>query len=185
MQSWNPGGWNTLLHHGSALEVVVYLFKTFNVGHTQKITGIIHTCGALFTCSTDKTVKVLEPNFNPGLISNLSDITAEVAEVRLYSISIHYSTYIEYLAIHLTHNNFSIYECCDKWSHCLSLSLCTYSCQKKAIIYPSLNAQWGLFFPGGSFKFSIISVRTIVNGRLYKLFISPILFSPHSNIYFI
>lgn len=125
MQSWNlfPGGWNTLLHHGSALEVVVYLFKTFNVGHTQKITGIIHTCGALFTCSTDKTVKVLEPNFNPGLISNLSDITAEVAEVRLYSISIHYSTYIEYLAIHLTHNNFSIYECCDKWSHCLSLSL--------------------------------------------------------------
>lgn len=57
------------------------LVKTYNVGHAQKVTGIIHTPGILITCSTDKTVKVLEPNLNPGLIVNLTEMTSEVAEI--------------------------------------------------------------------------------------------------------
>lgn len=60
------------------------LVQTYSIGHAGKVTGIIHTRGVLMTCSTDKTIKVLEPNLDPGLIVNLTEMTSEVAEVRLF-----------------------------------------------------------------------------------------------------
>ena len=50
------------------------------------MTGIVHTLGALFTCSTDRTAKVLEPSANPGLISNLTDLKSELTGVSLSSL---------------------------------------------------------------------------------------------------
>ena len=56
-------------------------FQTYDVGHTGKATGIVYTHGALFTCSTDKTIRVLEPNRNPGVIHTITSHEAEVAGV--------------------------------------------------------------------------------------------------------
>ncbi|KAK3091231.1 hypothetical protein FSP39_018130 [Pinctada imbricata] len=55
--------------------------QTYDVGHTGKATGIIYTPGALFTCSTDKTIKILEPSRNPGPIQTLTAHDAEVARI--------------------------------------------------------------------------------------------------------
>ena len=45
------------------------------------MTGIIYTPGALFTCSTDNTIKVLEPSLNPGTINTITGHKGEVARV--------------------------------------------------------------------------------------------------------
>ena len=45
------------------------------------MTGIVYTPGALFTCSTDNTIKVLEPNLNPGTINTITGHQGEVARV--------------------------------------------------------------------------------------------------------
>lgn len=59
----------------------LHIVDTYDVGHSQKVTGVIHTSGVMFTCSTDKTVKVLEPSLNPQLIISLNDINAEIAKI--------------------------------------------------------------------------------------------------------
>ena len=45
------------------------------------MTGIVYTPGALFTCSTDNTIKVLEPSLNPGTINTITGHQGEVARV--------------------------------------------------------------------------------------------------------
>ncbi|XP_033738875.1 F-box/WD repeat-containing protein 9-like [Pecten maximus] len=57
------------------------IVQSYDVGHTGKVTGVHYTTGALFTCSTDKTVKVLEPSRNPEVISTLDSHKGEVARL--------------------------------------------------------------------------------------------------------
>ena len=51
------------------------------MGHTDKLTGVIHTEGAIYTSSNDKTVKVLEPSLDPGPITTLEGHSSGVAGV--------------------------------------------------------------------------------------------------------
>nr|XP_022313045.1 uncharacterized protein LOC111118050 [Crassostrea virginica] len=51
---------------------------TFDVGHKGKATGVVYTPGALFSCSTDSTIKVLEPSVNPEAYTTIKDHTAAV-----------------------------------------------------------------------------------------------------------
>ncbi|XP_046544819.1 F-box/WD repeat-containing protein 9-like [Haliotis rubra] len=48
------------------------LVEKFDVGHKSKLTGVTHNLGAVYTCSTDHTVKVLEPSRDPGVIATLN-----------------------------------------------------------------------------------------------------------------
>ena len=59
----------------------MYYFQSYDVGHSGKVTGIIYSPGALFTCCTDTTIKILEPSLNPGTISTIKDHDGEVARV--------------------------------------------------------------------------------------------------------
>ncbi|CAH1772302.1 unnamed protein product, partial [Owenia fusiformis] len=45
--------------------------QSYETGQSGKITDLHNTLGAIFSASTDKTVNVLEPNENPGVISQL------------------------------------------------------------------------------------------------------------------
>ena len=57
------------------------VLQTYNVGHTDKLTGVIHTEGAIYTSSSDATVRVLEPSLNPGPITTLQKHSTGVAGV--------------------------------------------------------------------------------------------------------
>ena len=60
------------------------IVETYDVGHKGKVTDIIQTTGALFTCSTDKTVKVLEPCLSPAqpkVITTLEQHIADMASI--------------------------------------------------------------------------------------------------------
>jgi len=46
------------------------------------MSGVIRTLGALFTCSFDGTVKVLEPTTPPSLIADLNLGDGQVSRVR-------------------------------------------------------------------------------------------------------
>ncbi|XP_046353585.1 F-box/WD repeat-containing protein 9-like [Haliotis rufescens] len=48
------------------------LVEKYDVGHKGKLTGVVHTLGAVYTSSTDHTIKVLEPSRNPGVIATLT-----------------------------------------------------------------------------------------------------------------
>lgn len=79
-QLW-VGDKSGLLHLIDANDGDFSVVETYNVGHSGKITGVHQTTGALFTCSTDNTIKVLEPNADPGPITTLKKHTAEVASM--------------------------------------------------------------------------------------------------------
>ena len=57
------------------------LMQTYDIGHKGKLMGVIHTLGAIYTCCSDTTIKILEPSVRPDVIATLSNSTAEVAEV--------------------------------------------------------------------------------------------------------
>ncbi|XP_071799264.1 F-box/WD repeat-containing protein 9-like [Asterias amurensis] len=40
--------------------------QTYDVGHTGKVTDITHSLGSIITCSTDKKIRIHEPNHNPS-----------------------------------------------------------------------------------------------------------------------
>lgn len=45
------------------------------------MTGVVHTAGAIYTSSNDKTIKVLEPSVNPQAIVTLQKHDSGVARV--------------------------------------------------------------------------------------------------------
>ncbi|XP_062593768.1 uncharacterized protein LOC134255270 [Saccostrea cucullata] len=53
--------------------------QTFDVGHSGKATGVIYTPGAIFSCSTDNTIKVLDPTLNPEPLTIITEHTADVS----------------------------------------------------------------------------------------------------------
>lgn len=55
--------------------------QTIDVGHTGRLTGVIHTDGGLFTCSTDNHVKVSDPVLEPSIIADLTSHAAPVARI--------------------------------------------------------------------------------------------------------
>ncbi|KAL5020928.1 hypothetical protein ScPMuIL_000083 [Solemya velum] len=57
--------------------------QKYDMGYNGKLTGIIYTLGALFTCSTDHTIKVSEPNMDPAHIRTLKTHNGDVAQVRV------------------------------------------------------------------------------------------------------
>ncbi|XP_054711253.1 F-box/WD repeat-containing protein 9-like [Uloborus diversus] len=56
------------------------LLQSYKSGHQLKVTGIQHNLGSIITCSTDKTIRVLEPNAEPEPIAVLQG-DAEVAKI--------------------------------------------------------------------------------------------------------
>ncbi|XP_077863902.1 uncharacterized protein LOC144348387 [Saccoglossus kowalevskii] len=70
-----------LLHLMDARDGVFDIVKTYDVGHTGKLTGILHNLGCLVTCSYDKTVKIHEPNDDPETICTLLEHDGEVADI--------------------------------------------------------------------------------------------------------
>lgn len=60
---------------------LISLFQSYNVGHTEKMTGVVSTHGAIYTCSGDKTIKVLHPTREPDLITTLAVHEKEIARV--------------------------------------------------------------------------------------------------------
>ncbi|XP_012939124.1 F-box/WD repeat-containing protein 9 [Aplysia californica] len=54
---------------------------TYDVSHKDKLTGVVATLGATFTCSGDKSVKVIEPTREPEVIASLDVHTKEVAKI--------------------------------------------------------------------------------------------------------
>lgn len=58
-----------------------FIFQTFDVGHVQKMTGVVHTGGGVFTCSSDFQIKVLEPSMDPATITTLTAHTGDVTNV--------------------------------------------------------------------------------------------------------
>ncbi|XP_059149368.1 F-box/WD repeat-containing protein 9-like [Physella acuta] len=69
------------LHLHDGTEGVFQYAGFYNVSHTEKITGVINTPGAIFTCSGDRTVKVLEPTKEPDVIATLSVHNKEIAKI--------------------------------------------------------------------------------------------------------
>ena len=59
----------------------MYILQTYTGIHRGKITGVTHKMGALFTCSTDKTLKVHHPTRKPDLITTLTNHRADIAGV--------------------------------------------------------------------------------------------------------
>ncbi|XP_076441175.1 F-box/WD repeat-containing protein 9-like [Babylonia areolata] len=57
------------------------LAGNYDVGHKYKMTGVIHTEGAIYTSSNDQTVKVLEPSLDPQTITTLEKHDSGVAGV--------------------------------------------------------------------------------------------------------
>ena len=55
--------------------------QTVDVGHTGRLTGVVHTDGGIFTCSTDNSVRVVDPVLEPSVIANLTCHAAPVARV--------------------------------------------------------------------------------------------------------
>ncbi|WAR24832.1 FBXW9-like protein, partial [Mya arenaria] len=53
--------------------------KTIDVGHSGKLTGLIHTDGGVFTCCSDSKVKVIEPCLDADVITTLNAHSGEVA----------------------------------------------------------------------------------------------------------
>ncbi|XP_035659868.1 F-box/WD repeat-containing protein 9-like [Branchiostoma floridae] len=49
--------------------------------HGNKVTGVHYTLGGLYTCSTDKTIKVHEPCSQPAAICTLAETKGEVADI--------------------------------------------------------------------------------------------------------
>ncbi|XP_035218958.1 F-box/WD repeat-containing protein 9-like [Stegodyphus dumicola] len=63
------------------------LLQTYPSGHKMKVTGIQHSLGSIITCSTDKTIRVLEPNVDPGLIAVL-ERDAEISKISLFNTTL-------------------------------------------------------------------------------------------------
>lgn len=55
--------------------------QTVDVGHTGRLTGVVHTDGGIFTCSTDNSVKLVDPVLEPSVIANLTTHAAPVARI--------------------------------------------------------------------------------------------------------
>ncbi|XP_072043774.1 F-box/WD repeat-containing protein 9-like [Amphiura filiformis] len=59
------------------------IVETYDSGHKGKLTDVIHNLGAVITCSTDKTIKIHEPNHNPAVIATHSEYYGDVAALHL------------------------------------------------------------------------------------------------------
>ncbi|KAK7495839.1 hypothetical protein BaRGS_00012829 [Batillaria attramentaria] len=57
------------------------LVQRYNIGHTDKMTGVVHTQGAIFTASNDSSIRVLEPSLEPQLITSLQKHSSGVAGI--------------------------------------------------------------------------------------------------------
>lgn len=55
------------------------LVQTFDFGHKSKLTCIKHSLGALFTSSTDRHIRVMEPTLNPKQITCFDPKLGEIA----------------------------------------------------------------------------------------------------------
>ncbi|KAH9498493.1 hypothetical protein Btru_007648 [Bulinus truncatus] len=79
-QLWFGDVSGSLHLHDGTQDVFQYI-GTYNVGHTEKMTGVIYTPGAIFTSSGDKTIKVLEPTREPNIITSLTVHKKEIAKI--------------------------------------------------------------------------------------------------------
>ncbi|KAL8583492.1 hypothetical protein ACOMHN_056302 [Nucella lapillus] len=57
------------------------LVGSYDVGHRDKMTGVVHTQGAVYTSSNDKTVRVLDPGLDPRPITTLGKHDSGVAGI--------------------------------------------------------------------------------------------------------
>jgi hypothetical protein len=61
-------------------------FQTYDTGHHGKLSSVLYNYGSIITCSTDKTVRIMEPCLNPANIHTLKAHDAEVAGVSIFYI---------------------------------------------------------------------------------------------------
>ncbi|GFV50224.1 hypothetical protein TNCV_621371 [Trichonephila clavipes] len=59
------------------------LALTYKTGHKQKVTGIENSLGSIITSSTDKSIRVLQPNIDPEPIAVLN-CASEVSKISTY-----------------------------------------------------------------------------------------------------
>ncbi|XP_064624803.1 F-box/WD repeat-containing protein 9-like isoform X2 [Lineus longissimus] len=69
------------LHLVDASDVKFDLIKTYDPGHVGKLTGVLYNYGSIMSCSTDRTVRIMEPCLNPGNIHTIKSHDAEVAKI--------------------------------------------------------------------------------------------------------
>ncbi|XP_022087368.1 F-box/WD repeat-containing protein 9-like [Acanthaster planci] len=58
------------------------IVQTYDVGHTSKVTGILHNLGAVITCSVDNSIKIHEPNHDPSTIHTIEH-TSSISSIHL------------------------------------------------------------------------------------------------------
>ncbi|BFY99912.1 hypothetical protein BsWGS_02951 [Bradybaena similaris] len=54
---------------------------SYDIGHTEKMTGVVSTLGAIYTCSGDRSIKVLHPTTDPDTITTLTVHDKEIAKI--------------------------------------------------------------------------------------------------------
>ncbi|CAG5119883.1 unnamed protein product [Candidula unifasciata] len=54
---------------------------SYDIGHTEKMTGVVSTRGAIYTCSGDRSIKVLHPTTDPDIITTLAVHDKEIAKI--------------------------------------------------------------------------------------------------------
>lgn len=82
------GDYHGLLHTFSMNEGSFKSIAQFNVGHSSLVTGIHHSPGTLYTCSSDRTIKVkCGKDLNKNMPIDISALTCEsVLSVIVHSV---------------------------------------------------------------------------------------------------
>ncbi|XP_013409550.1 F-box/WD repeat-containing protein 9 [Lingula anatina] len=70
-----------VVHLFDAREGRFELEETYDIGHSGKVTGVHHSLGSIMTCSTDRSIKILQPTRDPDTITTLDVHDLDVAGI--------------------------------------------------------------------------------------------------------
>ncbi|KAG8187509.1 hypothetical protein JTE90_022902 [Oedothorax gibbosus] len=82
------------------------LSQSYETGHKFKVTGIQHSLGSVITSSTDKTIRILEPNVNPKPIAVLN-CSAEISKISAYKTTLVSANTDDSITVWVPNENYS------------------------------------------------------------------------------